>query len=169
MFKLSIYSFIYITVICIGCKKNTVSEENCCNNEFIKYVDYTEDNFLFLPQAFSPNMDAQNDYYVVTGRNILEGELTINYQNSTIYSTSDIFYDSFRWTGINLKNNRAYKEGKYVAYVKCKFKNGKEINLSTPFCLITECNLSLKKCVFNDQINFREILEETDDPLVRCK
>ncbi|MEZ5058141.1 MAG: PKD domain-containing protein [Saprospiraceae bacterium] len=102
-----------------------VRHEQGCKDTLYRYLDVIPDVTFFLPTAFSPNNDSQNDEF--TGVGIMDGvkEFQLNIWNrwgELIFQTTD---PREGWNGLKNNSGRAVPAGVYVVQVKYKEPRGK--------------------------------------------
>ena len=100
-------------------------DSGCFNNAFITIVvlnPVCEEPFIFMPNAFSPNGDGENDILKVEGRTIDELYLAVyNRWGELVFETTN---PSEGWDGIY--NNELSEPDVYGFYLKVKCTNGEE-------------------------------------------
>lgn len=127
------------TLPCIDCLNPTVapifqttyfasatSEEGCYTEDYIT-VFVKKDRNVFIPNAFSPNEDGQNDTYKIYGGSDVKNVksfIIFNRWGETMYEASDfdILDDKIGWDGF-LKGKKATK-GVYVYVIEVEFVDG---------------------------------------------
>ena len=106
-----------------------MDEFGCFNNAFITVVVLNpdcEEPFVFMPNAFSPNGDGENDILKVEGRTVEELYLAIyNRWGELVFETSN---PTGGWDGVY--NGELSEPDVYGYYLKVKCTNGQEHFLS---------------------------------------
>jgi gliding motility-associated-like protein len=81
---------------------------------------------FWVPTAFTPNGDGQNDVFFVHGEGISNFELGVyNRWGEIVFTTKDLLTG---WNGKRQLGGEDLPEGAYVYYVKGKLSNGTVIN-----------------------------------------
>lgn len=107
--------------------KLVVNNQNGCTDSITKPVVILpeSDRLLFIPNAFTPNNDGINDYFIVKHSEYFEFYLTIfNRWGEMIYSTTDL---DFRWNG--RYKGEDVPAGTYYYLVEGKFSRKGNLSL----------------------------------------
>lgn len=107
-----------------------------CPDTIIKYIDIAPVVSYFLPNAFTPNGDGKNDYYLGKGRleGIREFQLTIwNRWGQLVFQTND---PTQGWNGRVNNQGEMSPNGVYPVIVKYKGPRGEAIELTGKAALI---------------------------------
>ncbi|MFN0202363.1 MAG: PKD domain-containing protein [Bacteroidia bacterium] len=79
---------------------------------------------LFVPSAFSPNGDQENDEFFIAQNQILSLQFQVfDRWGRIVFSSTD---PNFKWNGKDIKTAQDVPEGVYTYYVKAVFENKKE-------------------------------------------
>jgi gliding motility-associated-like protein len=121
----------YLTVNKPGVYWLKVSRNNCVAIDTINLIPCKELSY-FIPTAFSPNGDLNNDVFKVYGKNIKEIKLEIfNRWGEQLINVSDA---DPSWNGLYL--NQTCQEGIYLYKIELKSYNGQIIYLNGLFTLL---------------------------------
>ncbi len=97
------------------------SNQQGCTDTLVRsnYVEVYEKPVFYIPNAFSPNADGENDFFRVYGKGFKEFYLQIfNRWGQQVFETDN---PDFSWDGT--ANGKAAEEGVYVYYVKTVFSD----------------------------------------------
>lgn len=102
----------------------TVTSVNGCSHSVIHTVSVTGDEYyLFIPSAYTPNVDGKNELFQPQGRGVEEYEIAIYSRwGELIYYSKDF---STYWDG-KLSNGDKAPIGTYVYKIKVRFRNNEE-------------------------------------------
>lgn len=106
-----------------------VSIENGCTSEVSKQIIYEPEHFIYIPTAFTPDMDGVNDFFipVVSGGTISTYELSIfNRSGEKIYFTNDPLQV---WLGGNHKVDYYTENDVYNYFLEILFEGEAEKTL----------------------------------------
>ena len=126
-----------VTYNTIGSFSVTLIAKNGSNTDtlFAPYlisVTECEENYVFVPNIFTPNEDGNNDILYVISPYIKEMYMVIyDRWGKKVFETSDI---AVGWTG-EIKGQKA-EQGTYVYYIDVTFKNGEVRRIKGNFSLI---------------------------------
>jgi gliding motility-associated-like protein len=100
----------------------TVTNQYGCTDIFMQVIEVKVPEQIYIPNAFSPNNDSNNDYFNVSGLNITTLSISIfNRWGQSIYTSSNPY---FRWDGTH--NGRPAPEGVYVYSIAAKGFHGED-------------------------------------------
>jgi gliding motility-associated-like protein len=95
-----------------------VENEFGCTDSLLRYVNVTSEQFVFVPNAFTPDNDGVNDIFTIVGRDIQEFAMQIyNRWGERIYSTYDI---EGGWDGRYNYSNNAIVSGTYYYLIRIR-------------------------------------------------
>lgn len=126
-----------VTYNTIGSFSVTLIAKNGSNTDtlFAPYlisVAECEENYVFIPNIFTPNEDGNNDILYVISPYIKEMYMIIyDRWGKKVFETNDI---AVGWTG-EIKGQKA-EQGTYVYYIDVTFKNGEVRRIKGNFSLI---------------------------------
>jgi gliding motility-associated-like protein len=102
----------------------TVTSVNGCSHSVIHTVSVTGDEYyLFIPSAYTPNVDGKNELFQPQGRGVEEYEIALYSRwGELIYYSKDF---STYWDG-KLSNGDKAPIGTYVYKIKVRFRNNEE-------------------------------------------
>ena len=105
---------------------SATSEEGCLTEDFLTVFVKKERN-VFIPNAFSPNEDGQNDFFKIFGGSDVKkinSFIIFNRWGETLYQASDfdVLDEKIGWDGM-LKGKKA-NQGVYVYVVEIEFVDG---------------------------------------------
>jgi gliding motility-associated-like protein len=104
--------------------KLTTTNENGCKTTSSQVVKIEKDYSLLAPNAFSPNGDNLNDYFIPKALPLLNLPFTMlvyDRQGNLIFETND---SNKPWNGINFKTGVPATDGVYVWIVQLTNENG---------------------------------------------
>lgn len=110
-----------VTVSSPGSYSVRVTNAYGCSREFTFQVRKNCESAIYVPNAFSPNNDGINDYFLVKGENIVRFEMRIyNRWGEEVFFSDDV---QLRWNG-SVKGGEYYApDGLYQWIIKLKFAN----------------------------------------------
>lgn len=116
--------------------RQIVTHQSGCMDTLIKVVDVIPEVRYFLPNAFTPNGDGDNDFY--RGNGIMEGAQDFNFAiwnryGEKLFETSDPFEG---WNGRKNNSGQLMDNGVYIAVVSFKGPRGKRFELRSYATLI---------------------------------
>ncbi len=104
--------------------KLTTVNENGCSSTTTQVISIEKDYNLLAPNAFSPNGDNLNDFFIPKALPLLNQPFTMliyNRQGNLIYETNDA---NKPWDGINFRDGVPASDGVYVWIVQLKNDKG---------------------------------------------
>ncbi len=111
----------------------TATDLNGCELTDNTVVEVRKVTGVYLPTAFTPNRDGENDNYYIGAWNVSELQLQIfNRWGQLVYETLD---PSFQWDGTAIQGSPV-PEGVYVVVVKASDIDGNEINETESLTII---------------------------------
>jgi gliding motility-associated-like protein len=97
---------------------------NGCRDSMLTSIEIRVPESIYVPNAFSPNGDSQNDVFSITARNITELRISIfDKWGEIVYSSHE---KDFVWDGTYFGHRAS--EGAYVYKIAAKGFYGKEFN-----------------------------------------
>lgn len=105
----------------------TVVDENGCERVLTKkeYIKVDETINLWVPNAFSPNGDGDNDEFYVYSTLIVDFEINIyNRWGQLVYTSQNM---NFRWDGRDMKSGAVIPEGVMTYLIKATAYNGQAL------------------------------------------
>lgn len=113
----------------------TVITDDGCEYTFTRenWVNVEQRIRLYVPNAFSPNADGDNDFFFVQSRLVTDFSITIlDRWGRVIYESNDL---SFQWGGTG-KDGQLLPEGVYVYTIKATGYDGSKLSKSGSITLI---------------------------------
>lgn len=104
--------------------KLTTTNENGCSTTSTQVITINKDYNLLAPNAFSPNGDNLNDYFIPKALPLLNLPFTMlvyDRQGNLIFETKD---SNKPWDGVNFKTGVPATDGVYVWIVQLTNENG---------------------------------------------
>jgi gliding motility-associated-like protein len=114
----------------------TVVDTNGCVSTIIRrdFVKVEEPIRVFIPNAFSPNGDGQNDVFFIVTNLVERIQLQIfDRWGNVIYETNDL---NFRWDGYDYLRGEPCPEGAYPYYLKVELYDGRKLERQGTITLI---------------------------------
>jgi len=96
------------------------TNNNGCSDTILRTISVNRSNNTFIPSAFTPNNDGNNDLFRVRGNNI-------SHYDMSIYSSwgQRIFHSPKEYTGWNgIANGSLVPNGTYAYVIEVTFENG---------------------------------------------
>lgn len=124
-----VLGFGFLILITASCSKTTI-QNKCCQNEYkITTQNYTlpKDFSLYIPQAFTPNLDGKNEQFHPKGTGWKIKEMIVKKGSRTVYE-SHIHLDAF-WDGGD------EKDGLYHYFFTFAVPNGDRFDVEGDVCL----------------------------------
>ncbi|MCS7072829.1 MAG: PKD domain-containing protein [Bacteroidia bacterium] len=112
-----------------------VTDSLGCTNSMIKsrFIEVEEPIRLYIPNAFTPNDDNNNDYFSIVHQLITEIEIMIyDRWGNQVFTSKDL---NFKWNGQDM-SGKQLPEGVYVYHFNCKLWNGKSMEKRGSITLI---------------------------------
>ncbi|MFT3932354.1 MAG: gliding motility-associated C-terminal domain-containing protein [Chitinophagaceae bacterium] len=108
------------------------SQSGCTDTAFLKVIPEPNDKDFFMPNAFTPNGDGNNDVFKVYGRSVKEIEMRVfNQWGQLLFETKD---PATGWNGYY--KNVLQPAGPYIYTVRGKLYSGKEFSKKSTFNLV---------------------------------
>lgn len=109
-----------------------VTSNDGCTGRISRQLEYREEYSVWIPNAFSPNKDGNNDLFRAYGFNVTFEELSVFNRNGEKIFEGKTLDDG--WDGRYL--DRDAQEGLYVFMMRYRLTNGKQITETSHFSLI---------------------------------
>ena len=104
----------------------------CVNSKRFNVIDSCSKNIVFLPSAFSPNGDGENDILYVRGNQVKDIKLNIyNRLGGLVFISNDINYG---WDGTN--NGKKLNSGVFVFTLIASFFDGENKEIKGTISLL---------------------------------
>ena len=114
----------------------TVIDENGCERVLTKkeYIIVDESVNMWIPNAFTPNGDGNNDEFLIHTQLIVDFEINIyNRWGQLIYTSQNM---NFRWDGTDMKNGTPIPEGVVTYLIKATAYNGAPVQRAGTITII---------------------------------
>ena len=137
-----------------GCKKSKI-KKNCCKGSMVfTPANYLSDSVAFyLPNAFTPDGDGINDYFVPAYSGITAMDYSIYKKNDRIFLSSDM---ETWWDG---KYKEQVKTGIYKYVVVLTSIYGQTIKVEGEFCSLNRDILNNKDLKHCEECTFSDMLD----------